>query len=92
MNVNVVVLNVHHEFGDPVSKPFKAPLNESIEEVVELVPHNGIWGSSVPADPNAADSRRPRFAHPSPTPTRYDQKGKVQYSLEDKGLRINITA
>ena len=92
MNVNVVVLNVLHDFRDPISKPSTAASNESIEEVVELVPRNGVWGSNVPGEADAADPRGPRFAHPSPTATRYNQKGKIQYSLEEKGLRINITA
>ncbi len=92
MNVNVVVLKVLHDVrGRPIPKTSTEALSGSVEEVLELAPHNGIWGSNAPEKRNAGIPRA-RFAEGSPSSTRYDQKGRVHYSSETKGLRINIIA
>jgi hypothetical protein len=68
----------------------------SIDEVIELTPQNGAWvgkGSTMSALADSFGLAGSRKAlHTSPTVATYDHEGKVRYSSQDKGLRINVTA
>ena len=68
----------------------------SIDEVIDLVPQNGAWVGkagmiSARTDSSGLTGGRKALSS-SPTVTTYDHEGKVRYSSQDKGLRINITA
>ena len=121
MNINVLVLNVPHDFRDPAPKRPAAAFNEGIDEVLELVPLNEGWGArpevhaghakAHPANRQAGHQATHRagerayaaryapkasegqsYGRPLPSALSYNQNGKVQYSCEQKGLRINVTA
>ena len=67
-----------------------------IDEVIELMPRNGAWvekGGTMSARADSFGLAGGRKAlHASSAVTTYDHEGKVRYSSQDKGLRINITA
>lgn len=67
------------------------------EQVIELKPlDDGAWvgngGTRATKAAIYSFAREPRALHASPTVTTYDHEGKVHYSTQDKGLRINIVA
>ena len=108
MNLNVVVLNVFQDFrptevgnrgrerGEEFARSSSNPDARAAEQVIELKPQDGVWVGKEGA--KASQSTRKSFTpeakalHTSPTPTTYNHDGKVHYSTQDKGLRINITA
>ena len=67
-----------------------------IDEVVELIPQNGAWVGKAGMMSTRTDAPRltggRKALYGSPTVMTYDHEGKVRYSAQDKGLRINITA
>ncbi len=109
MNVNVLVLNVFHDFkstdigdrGRDRDEQFARNLSSrdtatAAEQVIELTPQEGTWagkGGTKAAQPAMFSlARDSRALHALPIVTTYDHEGKVRHSLQDKGLRINITA
>ena len=113
MNINVIVVNVPHDyrpadlsdygrereerFARTFSRPDAVtPGATPINEVVELIPQNGAWVgkagmmSARTGSPGLTRGRKAIYG--SPTVTTYNHEGKVRYSSQDKGLRINITA
>jgi len=107
MNVNVLVLNVFQDFRpadakdrarSDCDKEFSRSLRnpDAAEEVIELGPLHGTWveKGSTRASRTAAQSlmREAKALHASPVFTTYGHDGKIYYSTQDKGLRINITA
>ena len=88
----------HEEhFAGTFSRPDTVmPGSAPIEEVVELIPQNGAWVGKAGMMSARTDSLRltggRKALYSSPTVTTYDHEGKVRYSSQDKGLRINITA
>jgi hypothetical protein len=109
MNINVVVFNVLHDFRPSdvrdhgrgrderfVPTSSKPDTAVPVEEVIELMPRNGVWVGKGDTKAARAGSyslaSEPRAFHPSLTVTTYDHEGKVHRTSQDKGLRINITA
>jgi hypothetical protein len=76
---------------DTVTPPGATP----IDEVIELIPQDGAWvgkAGMMSAGTGSSGLTGSRKAlSTSPTATTYDHEGKVRYSSQDKGLRINIT-
>jgi hypothetical protein len=68
----------------------------SIDEVIDLIPQNGAWVGKAGMVSTRTDSSRltggRKALYSSPTVATYNHEGKVHYSSQDKGLRINITA
>jgi hypothetical protein len=66
------------------------------EEVIELIPQGGAWAGKGAARAARAVTYslagEQRALHASSTATTYDHEGKVRYSSQDKGLRVNVTA
>ncbi len=94
MNVNVIVVNLHHDLRSVPN--FSSP-DTTAEEVIELKPQDGAWVGdggrrSSPRPAIYSLAREPRALHTTPGITTYDHGGKVRYSSQNKGLRINITA
>ena len=109
MNINVVVLNVLHDFRPSDVKDHRRGRDERflptslkpdpavpVEEVIELMPQNGVWvgeGGTKTARAGSYNlASEPRAFRPSLTITTYDHEGKAHRTSQDKGLRINITA
>ena len=107
MNVNVLVLNVSHDFqptdiadrgrdrDERFARSFSShETTTAAEQVIELRPQAWVGKEGIRASQKAIYSLapEPRALHASPTVTTYDHEGKVRHSTQDKGLRINITA
>jgi len=108
MNVNVLVLNVFQdvrptevgnrgrERGEEFTRSSSNPGSPAAEQVIELKPRDGVWvgkeGAKASQSTSHSFTREAKALHTSPTPTTYNHDGKVHYSTQDKGLRINITA
>jgi len=108
MNINVLVLNVSRdawpsdvrehgrERDEQLARTSTKPATATpVQELIELMPHDGVWvGTRETKTARAAHalSREARALHSSPAVTTYDHKGKAHYAADDKGLQINITA
>ena len=76
------------------AKPETAPLRE---EVMELMPENGVWvwaeDRTAAHGPVCHDpEHEPLALHPSPADAIYDPRGRAHPSSQKKGLRIHLTA
>jgi len=76
-----------------VTKPETAPLRE---EVMELMPENGVWvwtrGRTAAQEPVYHNPEHgPSALHPSPTDAIYDTRGRAHPPSQKRGLRINFT-
>jgi hypothetical protein len=108
MNVNVIVFNVSEDFRAADLGDRRKDRNEQFArsfsnsdvdraEVIDLISQDGAWVGEGSTKPPQTDThihtRQPKsLLAASPMATVYNQKGKVRYSAQDKGLRIDITA
>jgi hypothetical protein len=108
MNINLVVLNVHHDVQAPTLRNWRGRNNDNsrtsvtpdshapVEEVIELTPQNGVWvGDKKMWDGRGierSDDRRERKMLNYSSVTTYNQNGRLNRSVEGKGIRVDIVA